>query len=100
MDVNSRPVADAGSNQAVSGGATVTLDGSASYDPDGDAISYRWVPASGIILQDATTSAPSFTAPSVLTDTVYQFLLIVSDGTASSIDTVDITVRAAPTQTQ
>ncbi|MCK6504342.1 hypothetical protein L6R53_13230 [Myxococcota bacterium] len=41
-DVNEIPVANAGANVAGSGTARVNLDGSGSYDPDGDAISYHW----------------------------------------------------------
>jgi hypothetical protein len=39
---NSRPVANAGADQAVAVGATVDLDGSGSSDADGDALTYRW----------------------------------------------------------
>jgi hypothetical protein len=36
------PVADAGPNQTLPGPATVTLDGSGSYDPNGDKLTYQW----------------------------------------------------------
>src|SRR5262249_56976093 len=39
---NSPPVANAGANQSVVVGATVTLDGSASKDVDGNALTFRW----------------------------------------------------------
>jgi len=39
---NTPPVADAGLDQNVSVGQTVMLDGSQSYDADGDPITFRW----------------------------------------------------------
>ncbi|MBN2737595.1 MAG: hypothetical protein JXR70_11490 [Spirochaetales bacterium] len=39
---NSIPVANAGPDQSVSLGQKVVLDGSKSYDSDGDKISYLW----------------------------------------------------------
>ncbi|MEO1049113.1 MAG: PKD domain-containing protein [Bacteroidota bacterium] len=39
---NAAPVADAGADQTVSVGQTVTLDGLSSYDPDGTITSYQW----------------------------------------------------------
>jgi len=44
---NVPPVANAGSNQTVSV-STAQLDGSASYDPDGNIVSYSWVQVSGL----------------------------------------------------
>jgi hypothetical protein len=40
--VGDPPVANAGEDQEVSVGSTVTLDGSGSFDPDNDALSYSW----------------------------------------------------------
>ena len=85
---NAPPVADAGPDQTIIAGLPVTLDGSGSYDPDGDPITYSWVfatpdasaalPAgSGALLFDANTVSPSFT-PDLPGD--YTVELIVNDG--------------------
>jgi uncharacterized delta-60 repeat protein len=39
---NTPPIANAGPNLTVNEGATVTFDGSGSYDPDGDSLTYSW----------------------------------------------------------
>ena len=63
------PEADAGSNQTVVEGETVTLDGSSSSDPDqGDTIaSYQWTQIGGIpaTLSDPTAAKPTFITPVV-----------------------------------
>ncbi len=42
IKVNHAPVADAGPDQSVDAGDTVNFDGSGSYDPDDDALTYSW----------------------------------------------------------
>ena len=42
VPANHVPVANAGADQTVEAGATVTLDGSGSSDRDGDALTYAW----------------------------------------------------------
>lgn len=80
--VNSIPAADAGPDQAVTlVGQNVTLDGSQSWDQDGDPITFQWVilqkPAgSSAALVNPTTSAPSF-IPDVYGDYICQ--LVASD---------------------
>lgn len=79
---NSMPMADAGTNQALSKeGNTVQLDGSQSFDPDGDLITYAWSitsrpPFSSAVLDDPTAVKPNFVADSLGT---YVIELIVTD---------------------
>ena len=87
------PIADAGADQTVASGALVQLDGSASTDPDGDAITLAW--QGPITLSAADSETPTFTAPSVSEDTTIEITLTVDDGTATDSDSVTITVQAA-----
>ncbi|MHC4607687.1 MAG: PKD domain-containing protein, partial [Planctomycetota bacterium] len=90
-NTNRAPTADAGPDQSADVGVLVTLDGSGSFDPDGDPISFSWTQASGpaVSLSGAGTSGPTFT-PTV-TGT-YVFDLTVGDGSLSHTDSVTITV--------
>ncbi|NWG14601.1 MAG: DUF11 domain-containing protein [Acidobacteria bacterium] len=83
---NTPPVANAGPNQTAAIGATVSLNGSASSDMDGNALTYRWSllsvpPGSGAALSDPTTVNPTFVADKRGT---YVAQLIVNDGFADS----------------
>ncbi len=92
--VNHPPVADAGPDQAVDSGDTVTLDGSSSYDPDGDPIDLSWSQTAGpsVGLSDPLASNPTFLAPDVegLVDLVFN--LVASDGTLAGNDGVTVSV--------
>ncbi len=96
---NRVPVAQAGSDQTVKRNATVTLDGTDSTDPDGDALAYRWTQTSGptVALSSTTSSQPSFAAPNQ--SGTLSFSLTASDGqSTSTADSVSITVQnTAPT---
>jgi hypothetical protein len=94
---NDAPVADAGSDQTVSAGDTVQLDGTGSSDPNGDGLSYVWEHVGGpsVTLSDNTSATPTFTAPSLDSRVTLVFELTVSDDDASDTDTVNVTVEPA-----
>jgi len=92
---NTKPVADAGADQTVDVGSSVTLDGTGSSDGDGDALTYLWTQTAGTDVTGGsgtfTGAKPSFTAPS--SPGVLDFTLVVNDGALSSDpDAVRITV--------
>ena len=84
---NHPPVAIAGPPQTVAEGVVVQLDGSASFDPDLDPITYAWTQTGGpaVTLSSPTAAQPTFTAPTGLTvNAAPTFNLVVNDGQASS----------------
>jgi len=94
---NVAPVANAGANQNVVLGP-VTLDGSASSDANGDALTYAWTllnkpSTSSAALSPTPSAKPTFTADRA---GIYVFGLVVNDGKLSSAPvTVSITAAAA-----
>lgn len=90
---NRAPVAGAGPDQNVSVGQSVTLDGSASSDPDGDALSFSWrfllVSPAIPPITNADQARASFVPP---TSGIYLAELTVSDGLLSDTDTVRVSV--------
>ena len=94
---NTQPAADAGDDQTVDEGTDVTLDASSSSDDDGDDLSYSWTQAGdgpAVQLSDDTAAQPTFTAPTVDSETTLAFEVSVSDGNGgSATDTVSVTVQ-------
>jgi hypothetical protein len=100
---NQAPVANAGADSSVDEGSAVTLDGSASTDPDGTITAYEWTQTSGtsVTLAGATTDMATFTAPMVVAAETLVFRLTVTDNDgATGTDSVSVTVNpvAAPNQ--
>ena len=90
---NLPPIANAGPDQIVAENQLATLDGSESYDVENIDLSYIWTTPIGILLNDTTSSIPSFTTPTVDDSVDFIFGLIVSDGELNSDpDSVTITV--------
>jgi hypothetical protein len=94
---NSPPVADAGPDQAFSSaGTTIQLDGSQSFDPDGDPLTYAWhiiskPPPSTTTLSDANSSNPTFVADSLGT---YILQLVVTDDLGATSDPAQVVVSS------
>jgi hypothetical protein len=92
-------VANAGPDQSVEGGWTVSLDGSGSYDPDQKELSYTWTQVSGPDVTGGVgyfiSPRPTFTAPAQASTIVFD--LTVSDGVDTSTpDRVQIFVSVTP----
>lgn len=95
---NTAPVADAGGDQSVSLGDTVSLDGSESYDEDGDVLTYTWsvveTPDDSALVSgdiDDRYSEVTSVVPDVAGD--YTMRLKVEDSADSDADKVTVTVE-------
>jgi lysophospholipase L1-like esterase len=96
VTVNAAPVADAGPDQIVQPGVSVTLDGAGSTDDGNGALSYAWMQTAGppVSLSNSAAAKPAFSAPSAVTSDVhltFQLTVTDSDGLQSS-DSCTVTV--------
>ncbi len=97
--INSPPVANAGGDQSIFVGTPVQLDGSASSDIDGNALTYAW---SLVVRPQGSVSVltdPTAVNPTVVADLpgTYVAQLIVDDGAHTSTpDTVQLTTDNRP----
>jgi beta-glucanase (GH16 family) len=96
--INIAPYANAGSTQNVAQGATVNLNGSASADANGDALTYQWSMVSRPVGSAAVLTGAGTATPSLVPDVAGDYLLglVVSDGVlASPISVVKVSVAAS-----
>lgn len=94
---NAAPVANAGTDQAVSTGTVVTLNGSQSSDLNNDPLTYTWTQLSTPAGSSATVSDPRVFNPTFTADVegVYIAELVVNDGLVDSLpSTVTITATS------
>jgi hypothetical protein len=98
---NPAPDVDAGLDQSVNPGDSVTLSGEASIDVDNVTLSYRWSQVSGVsvTMSNIETTSASFVAPQVeaTTDLVFELTAEAEEGNATT-DSVSVTVVTAETQ--
>jgi hypothetical protein len=88
---NLPPVANAGPNQTLPGPQTVTLNGSASYSPDGNPLTFLWTQQSGpTVALSAPTSAMTTFAGAA--GQIYRFLLTVTDNLGAKA-TASVSIR-------
>lgn len=92
-----KPTAVAGKDRSSSAGEVVTLDGTASLDPQNQTLNYQWLQVSGlqVSLSDPNDPQPAFTSPVVAANTLLSFKLTVTDtdGNISDADTVNIVIN-------
>jgi hypothetical protein len=85
------PVADAGTDQSISFGESVTLDGSKSYDRDGYIVEYLWREGDTVYCSGAESEC----VVDELTAGTHLFKLVVQDNDGTvNIDSVQVTVKS------
>jgi fibronectin type 3 domain-containing protein len=79
--VNQPPSADAGPDQNVNEGASVSLDGTGSTDPDGGILAYSWLQTGGapVTLDNPASAQPRFLAHTGGSSSGLVFRLTVTD---------------------
>jgi len=100
--VNEIPSVDAGTDQTLNSGDTVTLSATAS-DSDGSIETYQWVQTSGttVELTNADSATATFISPTVTSNSALVFTVTVTDNQgeiATDTVTINVTPVAATTE--
>ena len=95
---NFPPTVNAGQDQEVAEGATVSLSGTATDDDTEDTLAYSWThdDSLAITITDSDSLSASFTAPGVAANTTITVTLTVNDGTVDVTDTLRVTITDSP----
>jgi hypothetical protein len=97
---NVQPVANAGTSQSAQAGETVTLNGSGSFDANGDPLTFSWAITSFPAGSGATIADPGAMITTFVPDLAgtYVIQLVVNDGLLDSVpSTTQVQVVANPT---
>ena len=91
---NTAPTAEAGADQSVIEGATVTLSGSGSDAVDGDNVTFKWTQTSGssVSISNSTSASASFDSNNRGDQTLIFKLTVTDEWGAIASDTVSIVV--------
>ncbi len=94
--VEHNPIAEAGPAQIAAINASITLNGSQSWDPERNSLTYHWTQTSGppVSLHKAQTAHPTFTT--TLKGTFIFRLKVIDPGSLSSFDTTSVTSTDKP----
>jgi len=100
--LNHAPVAVAGEDVSVATATEVTLDATASSDPDGDTLTYAWTLVSKPVGSDAAIDPSDQTTALLVPDRAgdYVVRLVVSDGEFDHADELTVSVYATWTASQ
>lgn len=92
---NNAPDVEAGDDQTVTEGATVTLSGSGVDSRDSDSVTYKWTQTSGgsVTILNSTSTSPSFLSGNRGGQTLVLKLTVTDEWGATASDTVSIIVH-------
>ena len=98
ITLNSPPTVEAGPDQTVGEGDTVTLSGTATDDDPEDDLTYSWTHdgPSGITFANPAALSTTFAAPDVAANTTVTVTLTVNGGTVDVSDALQVTITNPP----